>query len=147
MKRIFKGRAVQAENIDGEVLVTHSGLNSLASFYQSIISNAKIAKCTDQDNKELYNEILTDKIICLSKTLGSTSAGAVWLKVAKMGIAPKALLFSKNIDSLAAAGIVIANIWAGKKIVVIDNLGDSFLDCVKNGDKIIIKKDGTVIII
>jgi predicted aconitase with swiveling domain len=63
-----------------------------------------------------------------------------------MGVAPKAMLFSQQIDSLAAGGLIVADVWVGKRIVAVDQLGDEFLESVKDGDRIVIREDGTVII-
>ena len=61
------------------------------------------------------------------------------------GKAPACLLFSKDIDSLAAAGAVLADVWSEKaKMPTIDRLGDEFLDYVQDGDKITVSSDGTV---
>lgn len=146
MSRSFKGRAILPGNLEGEALVTHVGFNAYASFYTSIHTQVETAQCADSDNQELYGKNLTGKIVCLPKTIGSTSAGAVWQRVAQMGIAPKAMLFSQQVDSLAAGGLVVADVWAGKRIVTIDQLGDEFLESVKDGDRIVIREDGTVII-
>jgi predicted aconitase with swiveling domain len=146
VSRSFKGRAILPGNLEGEALVTHKGFNAYASFYTSIHTQVETAQCADSDNQELYGKNLTDKIICLPKTTGSTSAGAVWQRVARMGIAPKAMLFSQQIDSLAAGGLLVADVWAGKRIVAVDQLGDEFLESVKDGDRIAIREDGTVTI-
>ena len=63
-----------------------------------------------------------------------------------MGINPSAMLFSEEIDSLAASGIVLAKNWENSKIIAIDKLGKDFLDTVKTGDTLEIKEDGSVII-
>ena len=146
MSRSFKGRAILPGNIEGEALVTHVGFNTYASFYTSIHVDVEAVQCADSGNQELYGKNLTNKIICLPKTTGSTSAGAVWQRVAKMGIAPKAMLFSQQIDSLAAGGLIVADVWAGKRIVTVDQLGDEFLVAIQDGDRIVIQEDGTVMI-
>lgn len=146
MKKLFRGRVILSGDIRGQALVTHSGLNILASFYQCILKDDDAAICSDQDNLELYGQNLTNRIICLPRSIGSTSATAVLDKVSSMGIAPKAFLFSEPIDSLAAAGVVIADVWTGKRIVTLDRLGAEFLDCVKSGQQVEIKNDGNVII-
>ncbi len=146
MSRLFQGRAILAGNLEGKALVTRGGFNSLASFYKSLLTGAARAICSDQDNKDLYGKDLTGKIICLPQTIGSTSAGATWDLVAHVGIAPKAMLFSRPIDSLAAAGLVLAEVWAGKRIVAVDQLGDEFLEYVQDGCKITIQEDGAVIV-
>ncbi len=146
MSRSFKGRAILPGNLEGEALVTNVGFNTYASFLTSMYTQAKTAQCSDSSNQELYGKNLSDKIICLPKTAGSTSSGAVWQKVAQMGIAPKAMLFSQQIDSLAAGGLIVADVWVGKRIYAVDQLGDEFLESVKDGDRIMIKEDGTVTI-
>ena len=146
MGRSFKGRAILPGKVEGEALVTHVGFNTYASFSTSIHAPVETAQCADSGNQELYGKNLTDKIICLPKTIGSTSAGAVWQRVAQMGVAPKAMLFSQQIDSLAAAGLVVADMWAGKRICTVDQLGHEFLESVKDGDRIVIREDGTVTI-
>jgi predicted aconitase with swiveling domain len=146
VSKSFKGRPVLPGNLEGEALVTRVGFNAYASFSTSIHIQVETAQCADSSNRELYGKNLTDKIICLPKTIGSTSAGAVWQRVAQMGIAPKAILFSQEIDSLAAAGLVVADVWVGKRICAVDQLGDEFLESVEDGDWIVIREDGTVTI-
>jgi predicted aconitase with swiveling domain len=61
-----------------------------------------------------------------------------------LGLAPKALLFSRHIDSVTASGVLMADIWQEKPIVCVDLLGDDFLEAIKTGDPIAVKADGTV---
>lgn len=56
------------------------------------------------------------------------------------------LLFSKPIDSLAAAGAILSGVWTATPMPTIDNLGDEFLDAVSTGDAITVTEDGTVIV-
>lgn len=146
MSKTFKGSAVLPGSLEGEALVTHFGFNVYASFYNSLHENAVLAECADSGNEELFGKRLDGKIICLPYTTGSTTAGAVWQRITNLGVAPKAMLFSQPIDSLAAGGLIVADLWAEKRIVTIDRLGEPFLQDVKSGDKLIINEDGTVII-
>ena len=58
---------------------------------------------------------------------------------------PACLLFANHIDSLAAAGAVLADVWVdGVSMPVIDMLGDEFLNYVQDGMKITIMPDGIV---
>ena len=62
-----------------------------------------------------------------------------------MGRQPACMLFSEPIDSLAAAGAILSDVWLeGNPMPVVDSLGQEFLDYVKDGMKITVKKDGTV---
>jgi uncharacterized membrane protein len=57
------------------------------------------------------------------------------------------MLFSKPIDSLAGAGVLLADIWLEgehTKMPVIDSLGEEFLSYVKTGMSITVSEDGTV---
>lgn len=144
MGSTFKGRAVLPGKLEGKALVTRKGFNVYASFYNSLHEHAEIAPCADVGNTDLFGKRLDAGVICLPKTIGSTSAGAVWLRLARLGIAPNALLFSQPIDSLAAGGLLVADQWAGKRIVTIDRLGETFLASVQDGDWLVIQEDGTV---
>ena len=146
VRKTFKGRSVLPGTTSGEALVSRGGFSSLASFYKSVLAQAETATCSDQDNTDLFGKVLTDKMVCLPKTIGSTSAGATWLTVARMGIAPKAMLFSKRIDSLAAAGLALAEVWEGRRIPTIGQLGDGFLEHVRDGQRVEIGDDGSVVV-
>ena len=54
------------------------------------------------------------------------------------------MLFSKHIDSLAAAGAVLAEYWTDAKMPVIDRLGEEFLNYVKDGMTVEVKENGIV---
>ena len=97
--------------------------------------------------KNNIEENITNKILCLPMTIGSTTGGLVIQTVCSMHINPRAFLFSEPIDSLAASGIVLSKVWQNSDIICIDCLGKEFLDTVKQNDKIEIKEDGTVIIL
>ncbi|WP_411681159.1 aconitase X swivel domain-containing protein [Clostridium thailandense] len=144
MTRTFKGRVVLGGDVTGESLVTHQGFNILASYLMGLSTGD--STCFDQNNKDLYKKDLAGKVICLPKTIGSTTGGMILQSVTKMGIGPTAMLFSEHIDSLAAAGIILCDVWNNKRIVAIDELGSDFLDYMQDGLKVEIKEDGTIII-
>jgi predicted aconitase with swiveling domain len=146
MKREFKGRAILPGDVTGQAVVTHEGFNTLASYIKSAVRRSKRAICSDQSNKEIYKKDLTDKIICLPQTIGSTMGGLVIMTAASMGLAPKALLFSERIDSLACSGVILTDVWQGRRIVTVDGLGDDFLNAVTSGMHLAVRSNGTVII-
>ncbi|HEA66343.1 MAG TPA: DUF126 domain-containing protein [Desulfobacterales bacterium] len=146
MKKQFTGRPVLPGNVEGEARVSRKGFNIYASFFTSIHIKSDKAICADGGNKELFGKELAGKIICLPKTVGTTSGGAVWQRLINLGNSPIAVLFSEQIDSLAAGGLIVADIWTDKRIYVIDQLGDEFLDTVKNNDRIKIHQDGSIMI-
>ncbi len=147
MEKEFKGRVIAGGDLVGEAIVSRNGVNTLATFQKSALKNAKKVICSDQNNPDLYGKLLTGKILCLPKTIGSTTGGLVIQTICSMGINPSAMLFSEPIDSLACSGIILAKNWENSKIIAIDKLGKKFLDYVQSGDKIEIKSDGTVKVI
>jgi predicted aconitase with swiveling domain len=144
--KTFKGRAVLSGHVKGQSVVSRQGVNLLASFQKSALKKAKTVVCSDQNNKDLFGKELTGKILCLPRTIGSTTGGLVLEAVAHLGLQPMALLFSEHIDSLAAAGVILSDRWVNKRIVTVDNLGRDFLDHVQDGRPIEILEDGTVIV-
>jgi len=146
MTVIFQGRPVLSGNVEGEALVTPTGFNILASFKLRSLSEDGQAVCADQNNQALYGKIMTGKILCLPQTIGSTTGGLVLQTTATLDLGPKALLFSRHIDSLAASGIVLADIWQNHRLITVDQLGDDFLSQVRDGQHIAVREDGRVII-
>ena len=58
---------------------------------------------------------------------------------------PACMLFANPIDSLAAAGAILADVWLDDVTMpVVDSLGEEFLDYVKDGMMITIGEDGKV---
>jgi predicted aconitase with swiveling domain len=146
MSKTFKGRPILSGACQGEALVSHGGFNTLASYQTALILRSKKAKCTDQNNVDLYKKVMTDKVLCLPQTIGSTTGGLVLMTTCSIGSQPKAMLFSNHIDSLAAAGVILSDIWLEKRIIVVDNLGPDFLQAVQTGETVSIAEDGTVTI-
>ena len=83
-------------------------------------------------------------IMCTPQTVGSTMGAGSIMGVNDLGVGPKAFLFSSHIDSIAAGGLIIDDVWYGRRVINIDSLGDEFMETVKNGDPISIEEDGTV---
>lgn len=145
--KVFKGRTVSPGSVTAEALVSHNGLNTLASFQKALQFGDKKATCGDQNNPDLYGKEMAGKALCLPQTIGSTTGGLVLYCACAMKRQPACMLFSEPIDSLAAAGAVLADVWLDDtSMVVIDSLGDEFLNYVKDGMKITAKPDGSVII-
>ena len=143
--KTFKGRVVSKGNITAPALVSHGGLNTLASFQKALQFGDKTATCGDQNNGDMYGKQMKGKALCLPRTIGSTTGGLVLYCAASMNRQPACMLFSEPIDSLAAAGAILADVWLDDvSMPVIDSLGEEFLDYVKDDMTITITEDGTV---
>lgn len=141
----FKGRVITEGTVKAEALVTHEGFNTLASFQKALQFGDKKVRVSDQNNSELYGKSLLGKALCLPQTIGSTTGGLVLYCACAMKKNPACLLFANSIDSLAAAGAILADVWIDStNMPVIDQLGDEFLNYVKDGMTIEIKENGIV---
>ena len=141
----FVGRVIAPGTVTAPALVSHGSLNTLASFQKALLFGDKKATCSDQNNPDLFNKPMHGQALCLPQTIGSTTGGLVLYSACAMDRQPACMLFSKPIDSLAAAGAILASVWLeGINMPVVDSLGDEFLEYVKDGMSITVKEDGTV---
>ena len=145
MAKSFKGRPLIPGKLEGEALVSKQPFNTTASYFTNMFAgNTKDAPCTDANNKELYQKNLAGAIICTPQTVGSTMGAGAIMGMNLLGVGFKAMLFSDHIDSIAAGGLIMDDVWNGRRVITIDLLGDEFLKSVKTGDSIAIHEDGTV---
>ena len=54
--KTFKGRVVTPGEVSAPALVSHGGLNTLASFQKALQFGDKTATCSDQNNPDLYGK-------------------------------------------------------------------------------------------
>ncbi len=141
----FQGRVVAAGSVTAPALVSHEGLNTLASFQKALQFGDKNATCGDQNNPDLYQKQMAGKALCLPRTIGSTTGGLVLYCACSLGRQPACMLFSEPIDSLAAAGAILADVWLSDvSMPVVDSLGEEFLAYVQDGMEVTVKEDGIV---
>jgi predicted aconitase with swiveling domain len=144
-KKTFKGRVVLPGKVTGKATVSRQAFNTSGSYMENMFAGrTDAAPCTDASNEELYGKDISGAILCTPTTVGSTMGGMCLMGMKAIGVGPQALLFSKPIDTLAAAGVLMADIWKDQRIVTIDMLGDEFLETVQMGDPIAVHEDGTV---
>lgn len=143
--KTFQGRVVAKGKVTAPALVSHQGLNTLASFQKALQFGDKDATCGDQDNKDLFGKKMAGKALCLSRTIGSTTGGLVIYCACSLKRQPACMLFSEPIDSLAAAGAILSDVWLDDvSMPVIDSLGEEFLSYVKDDMEIIVEDGGFV---
>ena len=141
----FQGRVVTPGTVTAEAVVSHYGFNTLASLQSALQFGDKKATCGDQNNPDLHGKELAGKALCLPQTIGSTTGGLVIYCACAMGRQPACMLFSQPIDSLAAAGSILASVWLENvQMPVVDSLGEEFLNYVQHGMTVTIKEGGIV---
>ena len=141
----FKGRVIVPGTCTAEALVSHGGFNTLASYQTPMLLGDKQVKCSDQNNPDLYKKPMIGKALCLPMTIGSTTGGMVLYCACAMQRQPACMLFANHIDSLAAAGAILADVWLEDiSMPVIDCLGEEFLSYVKDGMTVTVGDHGVV---
>ena len=144
-KKTFQGRPLLPGKLKGKALVSKLPFNLTGSFLKNMFAGeTKTAPCTDSANTDLYEKDLKGAIICTPQTVGSTMGAGTIMMLSELGVQQQAWLFSSHIDSISAAGLIMDDVWNGKRVITIDLLGDEFLEAVKTGDPINILEDGTV---
>lgn len=146
MSKTFKGRVIAEGVCTAPALVSHTGMNTLASYQTPMLLGDKQVKCSDQNNPDLYKKPMIGKALCLPETIGSTTGGMALYTVCATGKQPACMLFSKSIDTLAASGAILAAFWTDANMPVIDRLGQDFLDYVKDGMTIEVRENGEVVV-
>ena len=145
MMKAFQGRVVAPGEVKAEAVVSNGGLNTLAPFQKALQFGDKTATCGDQNNPDLYGKQMAGKALCLPQTIGSTTGGLVLYCACAMGRQPACMLFSQPIDSLAGAGVILADVWlADIRMPVIDSLGEEFLNYMEDGMTVTVKENGVV---
>ena len=141
----FQGRVVTPGTAKAPAAVSHGGFNTLASLQKSLQFGDKTAKCNDPNNPDLYGKPIAGKALCLPMTIGSTTGGMVLYCACAMERQPACMLFSGHLDSLAAAGAILASVWLENVTMpVVDCLGDDFLEYVKEGMTVTVGENGLV---
>ena len=140
----FKGRIVVPGTCRAEARVSQGGFNTLASYQMALMFGDKKVKCGDQNNADLYKKPMLGKALCLPMTIGSTTGGMVLFTACALGKQPACMLFSMPIDSLAASGAILGDVWTDGKMPVVDSLGEEFLEYVKTGMQVTVGEEGLV---
>ena len=65
-------------------------------------------------------------------TIGSTYTGMILLELMNQGAGPAAIIV-QNVDPLMAAGPILADVWFGKGIPVIEYPSEDIFDIIKTG--------------
>ncbi len=110
-KKTFKGRPALAGDAEGKAAVSRLGFNPCSSWIDILFKGSTSTVCTDGENKDLFGKELGGTILCIPQTIGSSSSSCLLLTMAEQGLGPKAWLFANHIDSLAAGGLLMADVW------------------------------------
>lgn len=141
----FKGRILIAGEGYGTAVVTKKSVMQSRAFNLSAENKSKKLLFQDPKNKDIYRKNLTDKVFVLPSFKASDVNSMVLLSICKKQIAPKCFLFSEKLDPATVSAFVLCKTFLGSNIVVMDSLGEEFLQTVENGDNLSYAEDFVVL--
>ena len=125
--------------VSAQAVVTRGGLNTLASFLKALQFGDKKATCGARTIGSVRKADGRGRR-CACPRPSALPNGLVLYCACAMKRQPACMLFSEPIDSLAAAGAVLADVWLEDvSMPVIDSLGEDFLNYVKDDMTITVK--------
>ena len=129
---VLRCRAVIGGTARGRALATRQPINFTAAMCK--VPNmlpSKRAEIRDVHH-ELFRENIGGRVLVFPSCIGSTHTGLVLLDLVSMGRGPAALVVQRN-DSLLIAGVVLSDVWFGRRIPVVEYEGDNLFDLVPDG--------------
>ena len=125
-KVTIKGHGLTSGVAEGEALVTSEPFG----FAHGI--EPATGEITDTVH-EWRGKKVAGKVLVFPYSKGSSTGGVFALQSAKMGNAPAAVITLKA-DPVTAIGFIMADVFYGKKIPLVDQLEQNPLKVIKTGD-------------
>ncbi len=130
--KILKGKPIVKGRASGTALITKIPMNFTASFTKPK-NLMPFWRSLVQDNKhDLFNKNIKGSVFVYPATIGSTYTGMILLELMNQGAGPAAIIV-QNVDPLMAAGPILADVWFGKGIPVIEYPSEDIFDIIKTG--------------
>ena len=129
---VLKCRTVIGGTARGPAMVTRQPINFTAAMCK--VPNmlpSKRAEIRDSHH-ELFRRNIAERVLVFPSCIGSTHTGLVLLDLVSMGRGPAALVVQRN-DSLLISGVVLSDVWFGRKIPVVEHPGDELYDYITDG--------------
>jgi uncharacterized protein len=136
MMKILQGRGIIRGRAAGPALITKEPVNFTAAFTkkQNILFPWMLSKINDHHH-ELYKKNVKDTIFIYPATIGSTGTGMVLLELMNRGQNPAGIII-EHMDTLMISGPILADIWLGKLMPVVEYGGDDLFESIRNNDRV-----------
>jgi len=125
MKKIL-GRGLVEGNVKAEAIVS----SQMFGFFGGVDPATGII--IDKWH-ELYGQSIKGKVFVYPEGRGSTVGAAIILELTRTGCAPAAIVNAK-IETITAAGGLMAKIFYNKEIPMVDSLAENPVTAIKTGD-------------
>jgi len=138
--KILKGKPVVKGRASGPALITKIPMNFTASFTKPK-NLMPFWRSLVQDNRhDLFNKNIKGSVFVYPATIGSTYTGMILLELMNQGAGPAAIIV-QNVDPLMAAGPILADVWFGKGIPVIEYPSEDIFNTIRTGAMVEVNGD------
>ena len=138
--KILKGKPVVKGRASGPALITKMPMNFTASFTKPK-NLMPFWRSLVQDNRhDLFNKNIKGSVLVYPATIGSTYTGMILLELMNQGAGPAAIIV-QNVDPLMAAGPILADVWFGKGIPVIEYPSEDIFNTISTGAMVEVNGD------
>ncbi len=137
---VLECKGVIGGTASGPAMVTKQPINFTAAMCK--VPNmlpSKRAEIRD-GHHELFKQNIGGRVLVFPSCIGSTHTGLVLLDLVSMERGPAALIVQHN-DSLLISGVVLSDVWFGKKIPVVEYPGDDIYDLIADGVEVTVDGD------
>ncbi len=145
MNKKAQGRPLMCRALEGTALVSRPAFDPYLNLLCSTKRKFHHAVCKERGNLDLYGNSLQGKILCVSSLAGPEEGICALSYLIRKGKGPSALLISSTDNGPA---LLLRELQGeGSPFVLIDGLGNGFLDEVRTGSRLRIRERGEVEIV
>jgi predicted aconitase with swiveling domain len=146
MRREFPVRGVLKGRARGPALLTNTAVNFTAAFTKiANILPARRAEIRDRHHP-WFGKNIKGRVIMLPTCIGSTHTGLVLLDLVRMHNGPAAMIVD-HADSLLVSGIVLADVWYGASIPVVECDTTALRQELRDGDDVEVDADNARVVV
>jgi uncharacterized protein len=144
--KILKGKPVVKGKASGPAIVTKMPMNFTASFTKPKNLMPFWRSLIQDDKHDLFNQKIKGSVFIYPATIGSTYTGMVLLELIHQKSGPAAIIV-QNADPLMAAGPILADVWFGQGIPVVEYPSEDIYDAIATGTRVEVNGDTGEILI
>jgi predicted aconitase with swiveling domain len=130
---LLKGKPVFGGRASGRALMSKVPINFTASFTKPKNIFPWWRSQIQDRHHDLFKRDVNGRVLIFPAAIGSTYTGMVLLELMYQECAPAAIVV-QNIDPLLVSGPVLADIWFGKGIPVVEYPGEDIFGKISDDD-------------
>ena len=132
---VLTGKAYVGGKATGAALVSRMPVNFTAAFSSPVnILPGRRSEIRDRHH-DLFGKRIKNTVLIFPAAIGSTFTGMVLLDRIYEGAAPCAMIVQKA-DSLMVSGAVLANVWFGRGVPVVEYEEGDLFEKIRTGDTV-----------